>query len=110
MLPTISETALRSLNDAGRQVQNALLEQEGEGYDILDINGALSKWLESSIESLCEDACSFCVTGDRIYTSFNREVFKSLLADVSPINLWDQASEAVQESKDQASLSLDRAA
>ncbi|MGB7414333.1 MAG: hypothetical protein WA902_09010 [Thermosynechococcaceae cyanobacterium] len=110
MLPIITDTALNHLNRAANQIQAALLDRTGEQYDVRDLNDALARWLDSSIESLCEDACELCVTGDRTYGSFNRDVFEAQLKRIASINTWDQTAEVVQVAKDQQALALDRAA
>ena len=110
MLPTISDTALNALSRAANQIQSALLDRTGEQYDIRDLNDVLARWLDSSIESLCEDACELCVTGDRTYASFNRDTFERLLSQVPTVNILDQTAEIAQESKDQATLALEQAA
>lgn len=110
MLPTVSKTALRSLCNAAHQLQSELLEEEGQLYSVHDLNRVLIGWLSSSIESLSEDACDLCYTGDRTYCSFNREVFRQLLSQVPSTDTWDQAAELVQEHRDQSFLSLERVA
>ena len=107
MLPTITDTALNALSVAAVQIQAALLERTGDEYDIRDLNGVLARWLEGSIEALCEDACELCVTGDRHCASFNRDAFHTLLKRVPAINSWEQAAEVATEAQD---LVLDRAA
>ncbi|MEO0375425.1 MAG: hypothetical protein AAF329_12530, partial [Cyanobacteria bacterium P01_A01_bin.17] len=108
--PIITDTALNHLNRASSQIQAALLERTGEQYDVRDLNDALARWLDSSIESLCEDACELCVTGDRTYASFNRDAFEAQLRQITSINNWDQTAEVLQDLKDQQALALDRAA
>jgi hypothetical protein len=110
MLPTITDTALNALNDAANRIQAELLDRTGERYEIPDLNGVLARWLESSIEELCEDACELCVTGDRTYASFNRHYFEDLLSQVPSVNIWEQQAEAVRQAADQAAMALDRVA
>jgi hypothetical protein len=110
MLPIITDTAINLLGKSALQIQDALLAMRGERYDIRDLNELLCKWLESSIESLCEDAYELCVTGDRTYASFNRSTFESLLHQIPTIESWKQAAEFVQTAQDQASLALERVA
>jgi hypothetical protein len=82
MLPTISDTALNSLNDAAVAIQRELASR-GEQYAIADLNEVLSLWLELSVEQLCEDALFHCITGDRSF-SFNRLGFEAFLKKVEP--------------------------
>lgn len=110
MLPTITDTALNALTLAASQIQSALLDYAGEQYEIQDLNEVLAHWLERSIESLCEDACEFCVTGDRTHSSFNRDVFEAQLKQRPSINIWEQAAAMAQDVKDQTALAVERAA
>lgn len=108
--PVVTSTAIASLNDAAPHIQQTLIEQDGEQYALTDIEDILTRWLESAIESLCEDACALCVTGDRTHASFNRDVFQDLLRGLDSQNLWDMRAEAIQEERDQRALALGRAA
>jgi hypothetical protein len=110
MLPTITHTALNALNASATNIQAELLERTGEFYEIPDLSDVLARWLESAIESLCEDACACCVTGDRTYASFNRAVFEGLLGRVPSVNVWEQRAEVIQQAKDQMAIALDRVA
>jgi hypothetical protein len=110
MLPTITSTALNALSASAVKVQAQLLEQTGELYEIPDLNDVLARWLEGAIESLCEDACELCVTGDRTYASFNRAAFEGLLGRVPSVNVWEQRAEVIQQAKDQMAIALDRVA
>jgi hypothetical protein len=110
MLPTITSTTLNALSASAVKVQGQLLEQTGECYEIPDLNDVLARWLESAIESLCEDACELCVTGDRTYASFNRAVFEGLLGRVPSVNVWEQRAEMFQQAQDQMAIALDHVA
>lgn len=110
MVPTITDTALNALTQAASQIQAALLDYSGEQYDIKDLNEVLANWLERSIESLCEEACEFCVTGDRTYGSFNRDVFEAQLRQLPSMNTWEQTAAIAQDAKDQGALAIERAA
>jgi dsDNA-binding SOS-regulon protein len=110
MLPIITDTALNALSEAALKVQAELFDRTGERYDILDLNDVLARWLESSIEALCEEACELCVTGDLTYASFNRSYFETALRRVPSVNVWEQQAEANQQAVDQAALALERVA
>lgn len=110
MVPTITDTALNALTQAAHQIQSALLDYSGQQYNIQDLNEVLAQWLERSIESLGEDACEFCVTGDRTYSSFNRDVFEAQLRQIPSINTWEQTAVLAQDAKDQGALAIERAA
>lgn len=110
MLPTITDTALNALNASARRIQAELLERTGEWYQVPDLNDVLARWLESAIESLCEDACELCVTGDRTYASFNRAGFEARLGRVPSVNVWEQRAEDIQQAQDQRAIALDRVA
>ncbi|MDX2242358.1 MAG: hypothetical protein NW224_16865 [Leptolyngbyaceae cyanobacterium bins.302] len=108
-LPTISDTALESLNEAAIAVQSALISRTGEQYELVDLNEVLAKWLELSIEALCSDAVEHCVTGDRSY-AFNRHDFERLLKSQPSVNVWEQQHQAVQEIADHQALAVERVA
>jgi hypothetical protein len=110
MLPTITDTALNALNAAAMRIQAELLDRTGEWYEVPDLNDVLARWLEGAIESLCEDACEVCVTGDRTYASFNRSKFEGLLRQVPSVNVWEQQAEAFELAQDQRAIALDRVA
>jgi hypothetical protein len=108
-LPTITDTALEALNQSAIKIQAELLDRTGEWYELPALNEALARWLEFSIEALCEDAVEHCVICDRSY-AFNRHGFDSLLKKVPSVNVWQQQSEAEQERKDQDSIAIERVA
>jgi hypothetical protein len=110
MLPIITDTALNALNEAALRIQAELLDRAGERYDLPDLNDVLARWLESSIEALCEEACELCVTGDRTYASFNRSYFELALCRVPSVNVWEQQAEASRQAADQAAIALERMA
>lgn len=110
MLPTITDMALNALNAAASRIQAELLDRTGEWYEVPDLNDVLARWLESAIESLCEDACELCVTGDCTYASFNRAGFEGLLQRVPSVNVWEQRAEVFQQAQDQMAIALDRVA
>jgi hypothetical protein len=110
MLPTITDTALNALNAAASRIQAELLDRTGEWYEVPDLNDVLARWLEGAIESLCEDACELCVTGERTYASFNRAAFEGLLQRLPAVNTWEQRAELIEQAKDQAAIALDRVA
>jgi hypothetical protein len=80
-LPILSKTAAKAISVSAHKIQRALLEN-GDRYDIRDLNDVLAQWLESCVEELAEEACELCVTGDRTYGGFNRQVFEDLLAKI----------------------------
>jgi hypothetical protein len=82
MPPMITDTALHALSGSAQQVQAALFERMGEVFALPDLMDTLARWLESSIEQLCEDACELVLTGDRTYASFNRNYFEQQLQQV----------------------------
>jgi hypothetical protein len=106
MLPTITDTAINALSEAATQIQAALADH-GEHHEVEEINLILSHWLESSIESLCNDALYHCVTGDRTF-AVNRVEFHKLL-DRKRILLEREAATA-QERNDQFALAAERVA
>jgi hypothetical protein len=106
MLPTITDTALNALSNSAAQIQ-ALLAKNGEHHSIQEITLILSRWLELSIEELCEDALYHCVTGDRAY-AFNKQGFENLLKRKQ--FLLEQEAAAAQEMKDQQALAAERVA
>ena len=101
--PKISGTALESLNEAAIAIQAQLLDRIGEWYELHALNEVLAKWLELSIEQLCDDAAEHCITGDRTY-AFNRHDFDRLLTSVPSVNL--QRVQVLQEEKDYATLAV----
>jgi hypothetical protein len=107
MLPTISDTAINALGEAAAKIQAELFDRTGEQFDLTDLNEVLAKWLELSIEELCEEAAFHCVTGDRLH-AFNRAAFELFLKKVP--SAVASGAEAAQEAKDQAAIALDRAA
>lgn len=106
----ITDTAIENLTGAAQEVQAALFDREGEVYAIGDIQEVLEHWLEGAIEQLAEDACTFCVTGDRGYASFNRDEFKRLLAKKPSRNWAEEKAQAAQDLRDQFAAGLDRVA
>lgn len=83
-LPMISETAIAQLSKSATQLQYELIERKGIKYEVDDLSTVLVLWLQSSVESLCEDAAVLCVSGDSNYASFNREAFESYLSKMAP--------------------------
>jgi hypothetical protein len=106
MLPTITDTALNAISEAATQIQAALAERD-DYHEVEEISLILSHWLESSIESLCDDALYHCITGDRSF-AVNRAGFESLLKRKHI--LLEREAAAAQEQKDHFSLAAERAA
>lgn len=73
-----------ALETAAIDLQAHFLQQEGEIYQVADLQRALENWLELSVESLVEDALFHAVEGDRS-VAFNRSAFESQLRRVKPI-------------------------
>jgi hypothetical protein len=69
----------------------------------------LSRWLELSIEQLCDDALFHCITGDRSI-AFNRDGFEQGLNKVPSVSVWQQQAELIQETKDQQAIATERVA
>ncbi|MFM7448532.1 MAG: hypothetical protein ACKO24_08040 [Leptolyngbyaceae cyanobacterium] len=63
------------------QIQRSLSEQ-GNDYTPEQVQQALVGWIESSIESLAEDAVFHCSPGQRP-NRFNPDAFKTALSKVS---------------------------
>jgi hypothetical protein len=84
MLPIVSETAITQLSKSANEIRYELIERKGIKYEVEDIQTVLILWLQSSIESLCEDAAELCVSGDKNHASFNREAFNSYLSKMVP--------------------------
>jgi hypothetical protein len=81
--PIVSDTLL---TESATQIQQELIDRRGIEYQIEDLKTVLSCWLQSCVETLCEDACEYCISGDRNLTSFNRDVFEKHLKEMAPLH------------------------
>lgn len=79
----ISDSVQEAIAQAAQTAQHVLEQQEGTHYSIGDLQAVLVKWLETSIESLAEDAIYHCLEGDRAY-AFNRHGFTTALQALTP--------------------------
>jgi len=75
-----------ALETAAIDLQAHYLREEGETYQVEDLQHALENWLELSIESLVEDALFHAVEGDRSI-AFNRSAFEAQLRRLKPMSL-----------------------
>ncbi|NJR57750.1 MAG: hypothetical protein HC769_02115 [Cyanobacteria bacterium CRU_2_1] len=80
--PQIMQLALK---DMAVKLQAHFLHEEGEGYRVEDLQQALTRWLEASIDSLVEDALFHTVEGDRS-CAFNRRVFEQQMKRIQSID------------------------
>lgn len=84
-LPTIdSSTLQQTLRETALQLQAHFAQEEGDVYRIEDLQQALARWLELSLESLLEDAMFHTVEGDRAY-AFNRRAFELQMKQLQPM-------------------------
>ncbi|HEY9663178.1 MAG TPA: hypothetical protein V6C65_32435 [Allocoleopsis sp.] len=74
----ISEAVQEAIAAAAPQAQVFLQQQEGSHYRLEDIQAALLKWLELSIEQLADEVLYHCLEGDRAL-AFNRVAFTQAL-------------------------------
>lgn len=72
--PIITDAALESLNESAIKLQAMLEDRHGEVWETIDINEALSKWLEVAIETMCDDAAHY---SHAIESSFFERQIKS---------------------------------
>lgn len=72
-----------ALDEAAIELQNRFAEEYGERYVLEDLQGALTRWLELSIEALVEDVVFHTIEGDRTY-AFNRRAFEVQLQNLKP--------------------------
>lgn len=79
----ISDAVQAAIADTAQAVQEHLEREQGAHYCVAELQSALVKWLELSIESLADDAFYHCIEGDRAY-AFNRSAFTSALAKLTP--------------------------
>jgi hypothetical protein len=87
-------TAQDTLKDTAFQLQSHFIREEGNTYEIEDLQQALDRWLELSVESLLEDVLFHTVEGDRAY-AFNRRAFELQMERIQPI-------QSGQNSKDES--------
>lgn len=83
-----SSTVQSALLDAAVQLQTHLAQEEGAVYRLEDLQRVLVRWLESSIESLVEDALFHTVEGDRAF-AFNRRAFERQMQSLQPTSSAD---------------------
>lgn len=77
--PHLDVDATKSaLRFAAVALQARFLEEYGECYHLEEMQAALTRWLELSIESLVEDVLFHTVEGDRA-CAFNRRAFEAQL-------------------------------
>jgi hypothetical protein len=86
----ISETTHTALTQAAQHAQLWFIQEKNEHYTIADLEKVFVSWLESSIESLADDAFELCITGDRLQGSFNRQGFEQALSRIQPIQPIEQ--------------------
>lgn len=72
-----------AFDKAAIELQTHFIEEYGERYALEDLQVALTRWLELSIEALVEDAVFHTVEGDRTY-AFNRRGFEMQLQKSRP--------------------------
>lgn len=85
--PFIDTDAMQSaFQTAAAELEAHYLKEYGEQYRIEDLQAALTRWFELSIESLMEDVLFHTVDGDRAY-AFNRRVFEMQLRKLKPIEV-----------------------
>lgn len=72
-----------ALDEAAIELQTHFVEEYGERYAVEELQVALTRWLELSIEALVEDVVFHTVEGDRTY-AFNRRAFEMQLQKSKP--------------------------
>ncbi len=72
-----------ALDEAAIELQSRFVEEYGERYPLEDLQKALTRWLELSIEALVEDVVFHTIEGDRTY-AFNRRAFEMQLQKSKP--------------------------
>lgn len=72
-----------ALESAAVELQARYAAAYGERYRVEDLQTALHRWLELSIESLVEDVLFHTLEGDRSY-AFNRHAFEIQLRQLQP--------------------------
>lgn len=92
---SVTETAIDYIEEAVPQIQSALAERDWNCTQS-QIEEALVFWLESSIESLAEDALYHCVEGDVSFAR-NRDSFFRRLEILA---LREQQAQQTQEMQD----------
>ncbi|HEY9699664.1 MAG TPA: hypothetical protein V6D10_20555 [Trichocoleus sp.] len=80
----ISQSTHNSIADLAMQLQAHYAIESAAAYDARDLQQAVLKWLESSIESLVDDGMFHLVEGRR-ENAFNRSEFDRQLGKLQPI-------------------------
>ena len=80
----ISQSTHRSIADLAMQLQAHYAIESGAAYDAQDLQQAVIKWLESSIEALVDDGMFHLIEGRR-ENAFNRSEFDRQLNKMQPI-------------------------
>ncbi|WNZ24720.1 hypothetical protein HJG54_18975 [Leptolyngbya sp. NK1-12] len=70
-----SEATQVVLKAAAAELQARFMQECGESYRVEDLQAALNRWLELSVEALLDDVLFHTVEGDRAY-AFNRRAFE----------------------------------
>lgn len=90
--PFIDTDAMQSaFQTAAAELEARFVEEYGERYRVEDLQAALTRWFELSIESLMEDVLFHTVDGDRAY-AFNRRGFEMQLRKIQPIEIQSRPS------------------
>lgn len=90
--PFIDTDAMQSaFQTAAAELEARFVEEYGERYRVEDLQAALTRWFELSIESLMEDVLFHTVDGDRAY-AFNRRAFEMQLRKIQPIEIQSRPS------------------
>jgi hypothetical protein len=79
-----TNAAQTALNTVAAELQARFMAEYGERYDLEELQVALMRWLELSVEALVEDALFHTVEGDRAY-AFNRRAFEMQLHKMQPV-------------------------
>lgn len=82
----ISESVQENLIAAAVELQTQYATESGIVYNASDLKAAVTKWLESSIEQLAEEAV-FHLKEGRAEFAFNRPVFTRELGKLSAIEV-----------------------
>lgn len=89
----ISQSTYNSIADLAMQLQSHYAIESGAAYDARDLQQAILKWLESSIESLVDDGMFHLVEGQRGF-AFNRPEFDRQLSKLQPIEATEEVAAA----------------
>jgi hypothetical protein len=81
-----TDTMESAFQSAAAELEARFVEEYGEHYRVEDLQAALTRWFELSLESLIEDVLFHTVDGDRAY-AFNRRAFEIQLKKLQPVEL-----------------------